>query len=103
MKKIEQYRTTIRVTAISLFCLVSTLIYYFIWSVVYNPEFEHPYIGKGQLFIVVVYFAVLLVTSCILGAYRIDELRKSEIIFYEVIALLFTNAIAYVQDRKSVV
>ncbi len=97
MKKIEQYRTTIRVTAISLFCLVSTLIYYFIWSVVYNPEFDHPYIGKGQLFIVVVYFAVLLVTSCILGAYRIDELRKSEIIFYEVIALLFTNAIAYVQ------
>lgn len=97
MKKIEQYRTTIRVTAISLFCLVSTLIYYFIWSVVYNPGFEHPYIGKGQLFIVVVYFAVLLVTSCILGAYRIDELRKSEIIFYEVIALLFTNAIAYVQ------
>lgn len=97
MKKIEQYRTTIRVTAISLFCLISTLIYYFIWSVFYNPEFEHPYIGKGQLFIVVVYFAVLLVTSCILGAYRIDELRKSEIIFYEVIALLFTNAIAYVQ------
>lgn len=97
MKKIEQYRTTVRVTAISLFCLVSTAIYYFIWSVVYNPEFEHPYIGKGQLFIIVVYFAVLLVTSCILGAYRIDELRKSEIIFYEALALVFTNAIAYVQ------
>lgn len=97
MKKIEQYRTTVRVTAISLFCLVSTAIYYFIWSVVYNPEFEHPYIGKGQLFIIVVYFSVLLVTSCILGAYRIDELRKSEIIFYEAVALVFTNAIAYVQ------
>lgn len=97
MKKIEQFRTTVRVSAISLFCVVSTLIYYFIWSVVYNPEFQHPYIGKGQLFIVVVYFAVLLVTSCILGAYRIDELRKSEIIFYEVLALVFTNAIAYVQ------
>ena len=97
MKKLEQYKTTIRVSAISLFCLISTAIYYFIWSVVYNASFEHPYIGKGQVFIVVVYFCVLLVTSCILGAYRIDELRKSEIIFYEIIALLFTNGIAYVQ------
>lgn len=97
MKKIEQYRTTVRVTAISIFCLVSTLIYYWIWSVIYNAEFTHPYIGKGQLFITVLYFVVLLVTSCILGAFRIDELRKGEIMFYEVIALIFANIIAYAQ------
>ena len=63
----------------------------------YNPEFEHPYIGKGKFFLVVVYFAILIVTSVILGASRIDELRKGEIIFYEVLALIFTNAIAYTQ------
>ena len=28
---------------------------------------------------------------------RIDELRKSEIIFYEVFAILFANGIAYTQ------
>ena len=97
MKKIEQYRTTVRVCAITLLDLVATAIYFIVWSVVYNPDFEHPYIGKGRLFLAVVYFAVLLVTSLILGASRIDELRKSEIIFYEIFALLFTNAIAYVQ------
>ncbi len=95
MKKIDQYRTTVRVTAISLFCILSTLIYYWIWNVIYNAAFEHPYKGKGQLFIVVLYFVVLLVTSCILGSFRIDELRKGEILFYEVIALLFANLIAY--------
>lgn len=97
MKKIEQYRTTVRVTAISLFCLLSTAVYFFVWNVVYNPVFENPYIGKGKLFIVGVYFAVLLVTSLILGAYRVDELRRGEIIFYELIALCFANAIAYAQ------
>ena len=97
MKKIEQYRTTVRVTAITIFCLISTAIYYIVWSVAYNPEFEHPYIGKGKLFLVTVYFAVLFVSSFILGAVRIDELRRSEIIFYGFIALAFTNAIAYVQ------
>lgn len=97
MKKIEQYRMTIRVSAITIFCALSTLLYYLVWSVVYNPEFDHPYIGKGKFFLVVVYFAILIVTSVILGASRIDELRKGEIIFYEVLALIFTNAIAYTQ------
>ncbi len=97
MKKIEQYRNTVRLSAITVFCLISTLAYYFIWRVVYNPYFEHPYIGKGQLFIILVYFAVLFVTSTIMGLYRIDELRKGELIFGETTALIFTNAIAYAQ------
>lgn len=97
MKKIEQYRTTVRFTAITLLVFCMTAVYYLVWSVAYNPDFEHPYIGKGKLFLAFVYFAVLLVTSLIIGASRIDELRKSEILFYEVIALLFTNGIAYTQ------
>ena len=97
MKKIEQYRTTVRVSAISIFCIISTVIYFLVWDVAYNPDFEHPYIGKGKLFIIFVYFAVLLAMSIILGAHRVDELRRGEIIFYELVALLFANAIAYAQ------
>ncbi len=97
MKKIEQYKTTVRFTAITILDLFLTAIYYIVWSVAYNPDFEHPYIGKGKLFLAAVYFGVLLVTSIILGASRIDELRKSEILFYEVFAILFADAIAYTQ------
>ena len=97
MKKIEQYRTTVRVSAISIFCIISTVIYFLVWDVAYNPDFEHPYIGKGKLFIIFVYFAVLLAMSIILGAHRVDELRRGELIFYEIVALLFANSIAYAQ------
>ena len=97
MKKIEQYKTTIRFSAITILDLILTAIYYIVWSVAYNPDFEHPYQGKGQLFLVFIYFAILLVTSVILGASRIDELRKSEILFYEIFAMLFANGIAYTQ------
>lgn len=97
MKKIEQYRTTVRFSAITVLVFLLTCVYYFVWSVAYNPDFEHPYIGKGKLFIAFVYFVVLLVTSLIIGASRIDELRKSEILFYEVIAIVFANAIGYTQ------
>ena len=72
MKKIEQYRTTVRFTAITFLAFCMTAVYYIVWSVAYNPDFEHPYIGKGKFFLAFVYFAVLLVTSIILGASRID-------------------------------
>lgn len=97
MKKIEQYRTTVRGTTITVFCLVSTLAYYLVWDVFYNPYFRFPYDDKGKLFIVCEYFAVLFVTSLIMGMFKIDKLRKSEIIIYESIALLFSNSIAYAQ------
>lgn len=97
MKKIDQFQNTIRLGALTFFDLGATIIYYYVWSVMYNPDFEHPYIGKGKLFLTVVYFVVLFAASMFLGAFRIDELRKSEIIFYEAIALMFCNGIAYTQ------
>ncbi len=97
MKKIEQYRTTVRFVAITLLNIIATLIYFFVWRVVYNPDFEHPYIGRGRLIIALVYFAILTVISIVLGADRIDKLRKGEIIFYEMVALIFTNIISYIQ------
>lgn len=97
MKKIEQYRTTVRIGALTILDIAVTAVYFLIWNTVYNPDFEHPYIGKGKIFLAAVYFAVFFVTVLILGTFRIDELRRSEIIFYSVLELLFTNAIAYAQ------
>lgn len=97
MKKLEQYRNTIRATAILFLVALSTGIYFYFWDMIYNVDFENPYHGKGKLFIAFVYFFVLFITSLIMGLYRVDELRKSEIIFSGSIALLFGNAIAYTQ------
>lgn len=63
----------------------------------YNPKFESPYIGKGKIFIVVVYFVVLLVANLFLDSHKVDQLRRGEIIFYGLVALVFANAIAYAQ------
>lgn len=97
MKKIEQYRNTVRGTAITLFCVATSIAYFLIWDTIYNPQFEHSFYGKGKMFIFGIYFVVMFVTSLIMGLFKIEELRKIEIIFYEIIALLFTNGIAYAQ------
>ncbi len=97
MKKLEQYRNTIRATAIFVFVILSTGVYFYLWDKIYNVAFDNPYHGKGKLFIAFVYFFVLFVTSLIMGLYRVDELRKAEIIFSGSIALIFGNIIAYTQ------
>lgn len=88
---------TARSLLMLVFCVGATAIYYFIWQNYYNITFEHPFRDNGKLFLIAVYFVVLLVSNAFIGSYRIDELRKSEIIFYGAFALVFTNGIAYVQ------
>lgn len=88
---------TARSLLMLVFCVGATVIYYFIWQNYYNITFEHPFRDNGKLFLIAVYFVVLLVSNAFIGSYRIDELRKSEIIFYGAFALVFTNGIAYVQ------
>lgn len=88
---------TVRSLLMLLFCVGATAIYYFFWQKFYNSTFEHPFRDNGQLFLIAVYFVILLVSNAFIGSYRIDELRKSEIIFYGAFALVFTNGIAYVQ------
>ena len=97
MKKIEQYRTTIRIVSVTIFNLIATAIYFFVWDTVYNPDFDHPYLGRGRFFIALAYFAILFFITVVLGSYRIDELRRGEVVFYQVIALCFVNTIAYIQ------
>lgn len=71
MKKIEQYRTTVRGTAITVFCLASSIAYYLVWNVFYNPYFRFPYDDKGKLFIICEYFVVLFITSLIMGMFKL--------------------------------
>lgn len=97
MRKFEQFRMTARSFLMLIYCAGATAIYLFIWHRFYNMNFEHPFRDDGKLFLITAYFLVLIVSNAFIGTFRIDELRKSEIIFYGVFALVFTNAIAYVQ------
>ena len=97
MKKFENFKMTARVSLMLILCGCSTAIYYFLWNFYYNSHLVHAFRSEGRLFLVAVYFFVLFISSAFLGVTRVDELRKSEIIFYEAIALAFTNIIAYTQ------
>lgn len=97
MSKIEQFKLTIRFSSNFILCAILSSIYYLVWNNVYNPEFENSFRNQGKMFLVAVYFLVLLVTSIALGASKVDKFRKSEIMFYQILAVIFANCIAYAQ------
>ncbi len=97
MSKIEQFKLTIRFSTTFILCAILSGVYFVVWNNVYNPEFENQFRGQGKMFLVTVYFLILLVTSIALGASKVDKFRKSEIIFYQILAVVFANCIAYAQ------
>ena len=97
MSKIDQFKLTIRFSTTFILCAILSGVYFFIWNNVYNPEFENEFRGQGKMFIVTVYFLILIVTSFALGASKVDKFRKSEIMFYQILAVIFANCIAYAQ------
>ncbi len=97
MSKFEQFKMTLRFSTTFFLCAILTGVYYVVWDNVYNPEFENQFIGKGKIFLVTVYFLILIVSSIVLEASKVDKYRKSELIFYQILAVIFTNAIAYAQ------
>lgn len=97
MKTFEHYKKTVRFFSIFLLDCVLTTIYGFVWYNRYNVFFESPYRDKGVVFTVVAYFAVLIFISILSNLHKIDERRAGETIFSGILALIFVNAIAFVQ------
>ncbi|MGI6744873.1 MAG: sugar transferase [Acutalibacteraceae bacterium] len=97
MKTFEQYKKTVRfITLLFLACCLTT-VYGYIWNSHYNIYFEHPYRSKGITFTIAAYLVVLLFISFLVGLQKIDERRIGDIVFSGILALIFVNAIAYVQ------
>lgn len=97
MKTFEQYKKTVRFFSILLIDCFLTAVYGFVWNNRYNVYFEHPYRGKGSVFTIAAYFAVLFFISYMTNLHKIDERRTGDTIFSGIVTLFFVNAVAFVQ------
>lgn len=74
-----------------------TVIFWMAWDRFYSVRIMLPFYRKGHWLVVAVYFVLLVTFAKIYGGYRVGYYRISEIIYSQVLALLFTNAITYCQ------
>lgn len=107
MDKREQFKRIIKfLSSISLITAQMGL-YGIVWIHYYNDYIELPFFRKGNWLMIALYGVLLLFLTHIYGGLRVGYLRKWDIIYSQILALVGINSVTYIQisllDRHLVI
>lgn len=97
MKNNEKYKRLIRIVMTIILLFAEMAIYYIVWKQNYNPQMMVPYDVKGNYMIAAVYGIVVSIFSYIYGAFRIGYLKKGNLIYSQILTVLCSNVMIYLQ------
>jgi exopolysaccharide biosynthesis polyprenyl glycosylphosphotransferase len=97
MYKLMKYKRVIMFTLslVAVVCLAG--MFWYVWDSFYSNRIIQPFYRKGNWLVLAIYTALLYVFTKVYGGYKVGYYRVSEIIYSQVLALLFTNVITYWQ------
>lgn len=96
-EKIMGLKRTIMFLTTFIILLTTTLIFFYVWDVYYSDTIVLPFYRKGNWLIGAIYAVLLYAFTKIYSGYKVGFLRLSEVIYSQVLSLLFVNAITYLQ------
>ncbi len=96
-EKIMGLKRTIMFLTTFIILLTTTLIFFYVWDVYYSNTIVLPFYRKGNWLIGAIYAVLLYAFTKIYSGYKVGFLRLSEVIYSQVLSLLFVNAITYLQ------
>lgn len=101
LKNLGSAKRIIVLILTSIGVLAHTFAYIYIWMNVYNQIMREgmyrSFWGKGFYLLGLIYFILLFFFSATYGVLKIGYLKQLDIFFSQVIALIFTNVISYLQ------
>ena len=105
MRDIKNYKGTVNICTTLTIISIQSLLFFLTWNLVYNDEMRYsPFYNKGLILLVVIYAIMYITFSNIYGGYKIGYYRVSDIIYSQIVSLVFVNAITYAQaslmDRR---
>ena len=84
-----------------LFCVVQLLllvsIYSFLWIGYYNKVTLYPFFRRGNWLMIFIYTILLAFFMQLYGGFKVGYLKKGNLIYSQILAVFFTNAITYLQ------
>lgn len=106
-KKREQYKRLIKLSFTIVMLLGLCLIYSFFWDRYYNMNLlQLPFYRRGIWVIVLIYGILLTFFMHTYGGFKIGYLRNGNLIYSQIIAVIITNILTYLQiaviDRRLV-
>ena len=96
-KKIEPYKKLLRFLAMMIVVIAVTLIFVMFWRDNYNEGIVFPFYYKGHWLVGAFYAFFFLTFSHIYGGMSYGYLKNTNIIFSQILALLCTNIVIYLE------
>lgn len=97
MKIQGKYKKLIKLSfATVLLCLI-VIIYHFVWSGYYNKIIESPFWRRGNWMMVFLYGVLLFFFMKMYGGFKVGYLRKGNLIYSQMLSVMFTNIFTYFQ------
>lgn len=97
MKKYEQYKKLMMFFMSFLMVAVMATMYGYVWYKHYLYLVVYPFLGKGNLLLIVVYAILLAFFLQVYSGYKFGYLKTGDIIFSQVLSIFITNVITYFQ------
>lgn len=97
MRAKEQTKRLIMFWAKLLIILLQTGMFAWVWYVKLKDLAEIQYWHRGNWAVIALYFVMVVVFSKAFGGYKVGYLRNWDVIYTQILAVLVTNAMAYIQ------
>lgn len=103
----EQYKRLIKLSFATVMLLGLCLLYAVVWSGYYNETvLQAPFYRRGNWVMVLIYGILLTFFMNTYGGFKIGYLKNGNLIYSQIISVLFTNVVTYLQvaviDRRFV-
>lgn len=105
MRDLKNYKGFVSIFITLTIITIQSLLFFLTWNLVYNDEMRYsPFYNKGLILLVLIYAIMYITFSNVYGGYKVGYFRVSDIIYSQIVSLVFVNAITYAQvslmDRR---
>lgn len=97
MKTFEQYKRLIKLGFSAILMVMLTGVYATVWIEWYNNIIWAPFFRKGNWMMIFIYGILLVFFMQMYGGFKVGFLRKGNLIYSQMMAVIFTNIITYFQ------
>ncbi len=97
MKDLNQYKKIIMFLDGALNIAMHGLFFAYIWYHYYSQKIIEPFWERGNYVMILVYIIIFLLFAKVFGALRVGYLKTVDVTFSQVLAILCTNVVTYLQ------
>lgn len=97
MKTNQKYKRLIKILFTFVIATMLIAFYGWTWIECYNDILEYPFYRRGNWMMIFLYGVTLILLMNVYGGFKVGYLKKGNLIYSQVLAVIFTNVFTYFQ------